>query len=97
HRDPLSLHAALPIPLHVDRRGPSRAPRRRAVPLADQGPRGAPMITVPASFREMPRWWHDEAGRAWLDRLPALVAGHSALWNLTSDRKSTRLNSSHVS
>lgn len=43
------------------------------------------MITVPASFREMPRWWHDEAGRAWLDRLPALVAGHSALWNLTSD------------
>ncbi|AXK46556.1 aminoglycoside phosphotransferase family protein [Brachybacterium saurashtrense] len=43
------------------------------------------MITVPASFREMPRWWHDADGRTWLDRLPALAAAHAARWILTLD------------
>jgi streptomycin 6-kinase len=33
----------------------------------------------------MPRWWHDEAGRAWLDRLPALVQAHAARWGLRLD------------
>ena len=28
------------------------------------------MITVPESFRRMPRWWSDTAGREWLDSLP---------------------------
>jgi len=43
------------------------------------------MIPVPASFREMPRWWHDDAGRAWLEHLPALVDAHAAHWDLTLD------------
>ena len=43
------------------------------------------MITVPASFREMPRWWHDADGRAWLEHLPALVDAHAARWDLTLD------------
>ena len=43
------------------------------------------MIPVPASFREMPRWWHDDAGRAWLEHLPALVDAHAARWDLTLD------------
>ncbi|MGP9683634.1 aminoglycoside phosphotransferase family protein [Brachybacterium sp. AOP3-A1-3] len=43
------------------------------------------MITVPSSFRRMPRWWHDESGRAWLDRLPALVARRCEDWGLEVD------------
>ncbi|MGP5128196.1 aminoglycoside phosphotransferase family protein [Brachybacterium tyrofermentans] len=43
------------------------------------------MITVPATFRQMPRWWHDESGRAWLDRLPALVARRCEHWGLDID------------
>jgi len=33
----------------------------------------------------MPRWWHDEAGRAWLDEIPALVAAQCARWDLDPD------------
>ena len=34
-----------------------------------------PMITVPGTFRVMPRvWWHDHPGRERLDALPVLVA-----------------------
>ena len=43
------------------------------------------MITAPSSFRRMPRWWHDEPGRAWLDRLPALVARRCEDWGLEVD------------
>lgn len=43
------------------------------------------MIEVPQSFRDMPRWWHDEAGRDWLDRLPALVSENCRQWGLTVD------------
>jgi streptomycin 6-kinase len=43
------------------------------------------VIAVPQTFRDMPRWWHDEAGRAWLDRLPALVSEACARWGLTVD------------
>ncbi len=43
------------------------------------------MITVPESFRQMPRWWHDEPGRAWLDRLPMLVTEQCERWNLQVD------------
>ncbi|MGP9536662.1 aminoglycoside phosphotransferase family protein [Brachybacterium sp. AOP43-C2-M15] len=43
------------------------------------------MISVPAPFRAMPRWWHDEEGRAWLDRLPDLVGQQCARWDLDVD------------
>lgn len=43
------------------------------------------MITVPSSFRAMPRWWHDDAGRDWLDELPARVAARCAAWGLAVD------------
>jgi len=43
------------------------------------------MITVPLAFREMPRWWHDAAGREWLDRLPSLVAEQCRRWDLQVD------------
>jgi streptomycin 6-kinase len=43
------------------------------------------MITVPETFRQMPRWWQDQPGREWLDRLPALVAEQCARWNLQVD------------
>ncbi len=33
----------------------------------------------------MPRWWHDEPGRAWLDALPDLVASQCRTWGLTVD------------
>lgn len=43
------------------------------------------MITVPTSFREMPRWWHDADGRAWLEQLPALVTTQAEHWGLRPD------------
>lgn len=43
------------------------------------------MIDVPQSFRDAPRWWHDAAGRAWLDHLPVLVASQCELWDLVID------------
>ncbi|MVA76370.1 kinase [Auraticoccus sp. F435] len=33
----------------------------------------------------MPRWWHDEPGRAWLEELPGLVAARLREWGLTAD------------
>lgn len=33
----------------------------------------------------MPRWWHDEAGKRWLDELPDLVQEQCRRWNLTVD------------
>lgn len=43
------------------------------------------MITVPETFRQMPRWWHDQPGREWLDQLPGLVAEQCGRWNLDVD------------
>lgn len=43
------------------------------------------MIVVPPSFRAMPRWWHDDAGRAWLDALPAIVEAACTRWQLAVD------------
>lgn len=43
------------------------------------------MITVPETFRQMPRWWHDQPGREWLDQLPALVTEQCGRWNLQID------------
>ena len=42
-------------------------------------------ITVPGSFLQMPRWWHDEAGRSWLQELPGLVTRQCARWDLDLD------------
>jgi streptomycin 6-kinase len=42
-------------------------------------------LTIPESFRAMPRWWHDDAGRAWLDDLPALVAERCGAWDAVVD------------
>jgi streptomycin 6-kinase len=33
----------------------------------------------------MPRWWHDQAGRQWLDTLPDLVAAQCRRWDLQVD------------
>ncbi|WP_353651407.1 aminoglycoside phosphotransferase family protein [Nakamurella sp. A5-74] len=33
----------------------------------------------------MPRWWHDDTGRTWLDRLPGVVAERCARWDLEVD------------
>ncbi len=43
------------------------------------------MVAVPQSFLSMPRWWHDEPGRAWLADLPELVATKCATWRLELD------------
>ena len=43
------------------------------------------MITVPETFRAMPRWWHDHWGRKWLDALPVLVASQCRQWDLQVD------------
>ncbi|MEO5744383.1 MAG: aminoglycoside phosphotransferase family protein, partial [Terracoccus sp.] len=43
------------------------------------------VITVPGSFRQMPRWWHDPSGRAWLDLLPSLVTDQCRRWALVID------------
>lgn len=43
------------------------------------------MIEVPPTFRRMPRWWHDQPGREWLDQLPALVAEQCRRWDLHVD------------
>lgn len=43
------------------------------------------MTTVPPTFRAMPRWWHDDTGRAWLDGLPGRVAACCAAWGLEVD------------
>ncbi|HEX5856603.1 MAG TPA: aminoglycoside phosphotransferase family protein [Microbacterium sp.] len=43
------------------------------------------MIVVPQSFREMPRWWHDAAGRGWLDTLPDRVEEQCRRWTLALD------------
>ena len=43
------------------------------------------MIIVPETFRQMPRWWHDQPGRDWLDQLPALVTEQCGRWNLQID------------
>ncbi|GAA5205176.1 streptomycin 6-kinase [Microbacterium kyungheense] len=43
------------------------------------------MITVPQSMRAMPRWTRDEAGRAWLDELPQLVAEQCRTWDVEVD------------
>lgn len=43
------------------------------------------MVAVPQSFLAMPRWWHDEPGRAWLAELPELVATKCAAWQLEAD------------
>ncbi|WP_222710512.1 aminoglycoside phosphotransferase family protein [Quadrisphaera setariae] len=43
------------------------------------------MVEVPGAFARMPRWWHDDAGRAWLDELPALVGDQCRRWQLVVD------------
>src|SRR3712207_1827511 len=43
------------------------------------------MFSVPKSFLEMPRWWHDEPGRAWLAEVPTLVARQCDRWRLSLD------------
>ena len=43
------------------------------------------MITVPQSFRRMPRWWTDSTGREWLDSLPGEVEEQCRSWGLRVD------------
>ena len=43
------------------------------------------MITVPQSFRRMPRWWIDSTGREWLDSLPDRVEARCRDWGLSVD------------
>lgn len=43
------------------------------------------VIAVPQAYARMPRWRHDEAGRAWLAELPALVSGQCSRWGLDVD------------
>ena len=43
------------------------------------------MIEVPQGLIASPRFWHDPAGMAWLDRLPALVETTCADWGLRVD------------
>jgi len=40
-------------------------------------------VTVPASFRAMPRWWSE--GTVWLDALPVALSSVCAAWRLTVD------------
>jgi streptomycin 6-kinase len=43
------------------------------------------MFAVPETFRRMPRWWHDRAGREWLEQLPGLVVEQCRRWELEID------------
>ncbi|GAA1998687.1 aminoglycoside phosphotransferase family protein [Microbacterium pumilum] len=43
------------------------------------------MITVPQSFRRMPRWWHDATGSEWLEALPERVDVQCRDWGLRVD------------
>lgn len=43
------------------------------------------VVEVPDEFRRSPRWWHDPAGRRWLDDLPGLVTVTCIAWGLTVD------------
>lgn len=60
------------------------AGRRVVVSGSMSSSRSVP-IMVPSSFREMPRWWHDHDGRAWLDVLPQLVSEQCRRWDLDLD------------
>ncbi len=44
-----------------------------------------PLITVPETFKAMPRWWRDDAGRDWLQALPELIAAQCRHWQLRVD------------
>lgn len=56
---------------------------RRVVSDVIQGHYRRAMITVPPSFYEMPRWWHD--GSEWLDGLPQQVERYCRRWHLEVD------------
>jgi streptomycin 6-kinase len=43
------------------------------------------VVEVPGAFARMPRWWHDDAGRAWLAELPSLVTDQCRRWGLAVD------------
>ena len=43
------------------------------------------VIEVPPGLKSSPRFWHDPAGMAWLDRLPTLVETTCAEWGLRVD------------
>jgi streptomycin 6-kinase len=43
------------------------------------------VIEVPEGLARSPRFWHDEAGRAWLERLPRLVDETCERWGLRPD------------
>ena len=43
------------------------------------------MITVPQSFRRMPRWWTDSTGREWLDSMPDRVEDQCRAWGMRVD------------
>ncbi|WP_460811226.1 aminoglycoside phosphotransferase family protein [Microlunatus endophyticus] len=51
-------------------------------------PDPASVITVPDSFREMPRWWNDRRGRGWLEVLPSMVSDQCRRWGLEIDGSS---------
>ena len=53
--------------------------------MSTSAPSDPPVITVPETFREMPRWWHDQPGRPWLDELPSLVLTQCRRWGLAVD------------
>src|SRR5699024_11827268 len=82
----LSLHAALPI-LHV----PGILCRHAVFPVGGIRHRqGAPMLVDRAALRGLPHL----AAAGGLRRFPAVIGGKIIA---DQDRKSTRLNSSHVS
>ena len=43
------------------------------------------MITVPLSFRRMPRWRNDATGREWLDAIPERLETQCREWGLSVD------------
>ena len=53
--------------------------------MSTPAPSDPPVITVPETFREMPRWWHDQPGRTWLDELPSMVLTQCRRWGLAVD------------
>lgn len=42
-------------------------------------------LEIPQDFLDMPRWWHDEPGRRWLQSLPDLAAMQCQQWQLEID------------
>ena len=82
-RRPAGPRAARARRARGGRRGRRRSRQRRPRPRLAGGRRV--VIEVPEGLARSPRFWDDEAGRAWLERLPRFAAEVCERWELRVD------------